>query len=37
VGRWRDDHGVLAAAAAFERVRPWLPALRAAAPVLTAS
>jgi aspartyl-tRNA(Asn)/glutamyl-tRNA(Gln) amidotransferase subunit A len=30
VGRWRADRTVLRAAAAFERARPWLPALRAA-------
>jgi aspartyl-tRNA(Asn)/glutamyl-tRNA(Gln) amidotransferase subunit A len=30
VGRWRDDRTVLNAAAAYERARPWLPALRAA-------
>jgi aspartyl-tRNA(Asn)/glutamyl-tRNA(Gln) amidotransferase subunit A len=34
VGRWRDDHAVLAAAAAFEQARPWLPTLRAAAGAL---
>jgi aspartyl-tRNA(Asn)/glutamyl-tRNA(Gln) amidotransferase subunit A len=30
VGRWRDDRTVIAAAAAFERARPWVQALRAA-------
>jgi aspartyl-tRNA(Asn)/glutamyl-tRNA(Gln) amidotransferase subunit A len=30
VGRWRDDRSVLAAAAAFEAARPWLPSLAAA-------
>jgi aspartyl-tRNA(Asn)/glutamyl-tRNA(Gln) amidotransferase subunit A len=35
VGRWRDDRTVLAAAAAYERVRPWTGSLRAAAAALT--
>jgi aspartyl-tRNA(Asn)/glutamyl-tRNA(Gln) amidotransferase subunit A len=28
VGRWRDDRTVIAAAAAFERARPWVQSLR---------
>ncbi len=31
VGRWRDDHAVIAAAAAFERARPWIGRLTEAA------